>query len=145
MKAIPEFKRGKLIASHPAWDIYEAKPQQHLSLQLKRPTFAAGDVIGLPFDTKRYGILHNWFQFGSSVSYALQYNEDPISAYAQSYAKREKTHWLNLLPSVVCDTQKEKEIRVACDWDAEIIFEGRLFKITKAPNSNADLKDITKP
>jgi hypothetical protein len=139
MPNVPKFKLGALLHSFPAWDIYEAAPRMHYDLQVARPTFMACDVVGLPYATKRHGILHHWFTFGSAVSYALEYREDPIEAHSKAVENGHLTHWLNTLPTTLTSDTLPKEDRVAVDWGDEVIFEGKLFKIMRAPNNNANL------
>lgn len=139
MPNVPEFKRGDLIESHPAWDIYRANPTMHLGLDLKRPVFRDEEIVGLPFETRLYGTMYHWFRFGSVISYALKHDEDPLNSYRQTLERGQKTHWLNPCATILSDTPTAKESRVACDWAEEIIFEGRLFTIEKDFNNNAKL------
>jgi hypothetical protein len=139
MPNVAKFKLGALLHSFPAWDIYEAAPRLHLDLQVARPTFKSGDIVGIPFQTKNHGTLHNWFKFGSAVSYALAYCEDPIAAYSRCLKDGHPTHFLSKMPTVLTSDTHDKETRVAVDWGDEVIFEGMLFKIMQAPNSNAKL------
>jgi hypothetical protein len=139
MPNVPEFKRGALLHSFPAWDIYEAKPRWHYDLQVSRPTFSYEDLVGVPFQTERHGTLHQWFRFGSTVSYALANCEDPIAFYQKDLNSGAKTHWLTTMPASLTSDTQDKEIRVSVNWGDEVIFEGKLFRITEAPNHNANL------
>jgi hypothetical protein len=49
------------------------------------------------------------------------------------------THWVNTIPTVLTSDTQDKENRVSVNWGDEVIFEGKLFKIAKAPNDNATL------
>jgi hypothetical protein len=43
------------------------------------------------------------------------------------------------MPTTVTSDTLPREDRVAVDWGDEVIFEGKLFKIMRAPNNNANL------
>lgn len=135
-------KPGALIADHPAWSIHEPTPQQSYALGINRPIFRAGDVIGLPWETRRYGTQHRWYRFGSCASYALQYDHCPIRSYERAKRKGHKTHWLNAEATVLTDRPSPKETRIGLNWGDEVVFEGRLFRIEKAPNNNAALVEV---
>lgn len=141
-------KTGAIIQDHPAFEIRRAVAKQHHGLDAEYPQFRAGDILGLPFETARYGTMYHWFIFGSVASYALQYNECPIEAVAkvQERIARGETghqlHWLNPTGSMLTAEARAKETRVALDWGDWLIFEGRIFEVTKAANNNATLREV---
>ncbi len=136
-------KTGAILQDHPAFEIRAAVPERHLGLKADLPIFRAGDMVGLPFETARYGTMYHWFTFGSAASYALQYGECPISAYQDAQAKGHKTHWLNATPTTITAEARAKETRVAVGWDDKVIFEGRIFEIVREANQNAGLREVT--
>jgi hypothetical protein len=142
---IPDFKKGELIASYPAWDIYRAKPRIYLGFRegISRPIFSANDILGLPFETQRYGTMYHWFTFGSVASYALHCDKCPIEAWCKARARGHKLYWLNPNGSILTAEKRAKEDRVALDFEDEIIFEGHLFRIVKEANQNAGLVEVS--
>lgn len=133
---------GDLIADYPAWSIHKPVPVICYGLNITRPKFRANQIIGLPWPTTRYGDQHHWYMFGSCASYALQYDDCPIRSYEGAKRRGHKTHWLNPMPAVLSNTPDPKSQRVGLSWGDEIVFEGRLFRIDKASNKNADLIEI---
>lgn len=99
-------------------------------------------MIGLPFKSASYGIIHSWFLFGSVASYSLQYHECPIKAFHTAAAHGHKLHWLTTLPVTLSNDRREKEQRIGMNFGDRVIFEGRIFEIVTEPNGNAGLREI---
>jgi len=141
---IAEYQKGELIQSHPEFDIYAAKPTLNYDLKFSLPHFKAGDEVGLPFDTAKYGILYHWFMFGSAASFALENYGDPIASYQKELERGHKTHWLITLPTTISNRAPEKIDKLACKWSEKVLFEGRCFTIEKTFNGNANLVPVRK-
>lgn len=135
-------KTGTILQDHPAFEIRAAAPERHSGLKADLPIFRAGDLVGLPFETARYGTMYHWFTFGSAASYALAYAECPIRAHQDAQAKGHKTHWLNASPTTITAEARAKETRVAVEWGDKVIFEGRIFEIVREANQNAGLREV---
>lgn len=133
----------EVIQDHPAYSIHKPVPTRHFDLDREVVKIYADDIIGLPFDSTRHGTMYHWFRVGSVVSYALAYCEDPIATYARAKEKGHNLHWLNAMAVSITNQRRAKERRVGMSWGDEVAFEGRLFRIEKAPNQNARLVDIT--
>lgn len=139
---VPDYMKGELIQSHPAYDIYAAKPHLHYGTKLTVPIFSAGDEIGLPFETAKYGTMYKFFQFGSVVSFALENYSEPLNAYQQAVERGHKTHWLITLATSISNPPPPKVDKLACNWGDIVMFEGRAFSIKKTSNGNAELVTV---
>lgn len=137
-------KTGAIIQDHPAFEIRAAVAEQHHGVKSTLPIFRAGDLVGLPFETARYGTMYHWFAFGSAASYALAYAECPIAAFNQAKDRGHKTHWLNTQPVTITSDARAKETRVAVGWGDKVIFEGRIFEVVREPNQNAGLREVVR-
>ena len=137
-----QFQKGEMIADYPAWTIYRAAPRKSWALGIDRPIFRDSDIIGLPWDSRRYGTMHHWYRFGSVASFALKSDDCPIRSVNRAKEHGHKLYWLNPEPTVLTNDRRPKEERVALEWGDEVVFEGRLFRIEKAPNQNAELVEV---
>lgn len=133
----------EIIADFPAYTIVKPVSRRSFALDVTRPTFCAGDVIGIPIQSWSHGELYHFFRFGSVASYALEYGECPIKAYNWLVENGHQTHWLNAEAVMITAKAREKETRAGLNFGDEVIFEGRLFRIDPAPNNNAKLTEIT--
>lgn len=136
-------RTGNLIADYPAWSVHEPVAQKIHHLDVSLPIFQAGDILGLPYVSERYGILYHWFRFGSVVSFALDSIECPIRAFENALKAGHKTHWLNPEPVVLSNTQAPKESRIAMNFGDQLIFEGRIFELAPDWNQNVKLVERT--
>lgn len=133
---------GEVIADYPAFSIHKPAGKTALFGDVRLPVFAAGETVGLPFKSARYGVLYHWFKFGSVASYSLQYHECPIKSYELAQLRGHKLHWLTTLPTSLTSDRRAKEERIAMKFGDRVIFEGRVFEIQVAPNQNAELREI---
>lgn len=133
---------AEIIADFPAWTIIRAKPRFHYGLKVELPTFKAGDIVGLPFESRNHGIMHHWFRFGSVISYALENDECPMAAMAKTVERGHNRYWLNPVSSMLMSERSPKEVRPAISWSERIAFQGRIFTVRPAANSNAELVEV---
>ena len=83
------------------------------------------------------------FHPGSVVSYAMKHKDCPIEAIDQARERGEKTHWLNGVALVISNPPTIYETpRVRIAFGDRVVFEGRIFEVTRAPNRNASLREI---
>ena len=81
--------------------------------------------------------------FGSAASYALQYNDCPVEAYNRAIENGHETHWANLIAAVLTSEGRAPEpTKHDISIDDVVYFEGRLFAVKPANNSNVTLEPL---
>ncbi len=105
--------------------------------------FKHGEKVGLPVHSARYGLMYEFFRFGSVEGYAMEYGECPLEAAAKFEAAPNGPHyWLGAQAVCLHNGPKVQEVVIGLEWGQEVVFQGKRFKIEKAPNSNAKLVPI---
>lgn len=122
-----------IIADYPAYQIVAPEP---------RKEWKADETFAIAFESRRYGTLYHFFKLGSVVSYAMRYNECPIKAIERARERKHELHFAFALATVISSSPKPKETVVGLSWGDEIKFEGRTFKLVKAPNDNVRLQEV---
>jgi len=112
-------------------------PAYRIIAPLADRVFAA--KAGTEVKVKITGYEWRGFTFGSVVSSALRYNEDPITAYEKTVAKGEETHWLNQNATALVSHKVPQKTVVGLRLGDKVRFEGRDFILTPAPNGNITL------
>lgn len=80
------------------------------------------------------------FAPGSVVSYALQYNEDPIQAVAEAASRGHALRWINPCASVITSHKREPATLIEVTIGMKVRFEG--FIATIQPDHNNNLKFV---
>ena len=86
---------------------------------------------------------YNYFIANSVVSYAIEYNEDPIASVKQQQANGHPLHYL--IPE--CKTlsshpQPVKKVDHKIEVGQVVYFQGKHFEIVEQNNNNLGLKEI---
>lgn len=126
----------KIVADYPAYTVIDRKPATGVQ------TIKAGEILGCGFMSRRYGIMYRQFKAGSVVSYALESGGDPIEAVQDAQKRGEKMHWINATSTSITAHQRAKYEVTLVEEGQLVRFEGRTFKIVKAPNENLDLQEV---
>jgi hypothetical protein len=124
------FKKDTIVKSYPAFNIVTREAHNHYETEgVQAINISSNEVMT---DSK---MLHGW-RFNSSASYALENNNCPIAAYQKSLDRGEKTHWISSCAVTISATSQDLSDRILIQDGDVVRFEGRLFTIAKAPNSN---------
>lgn len=93
-----------------------------------------------------YGdVLYNdksTYEVGSVVGYMLETGHDPIAAVDRARERKHKLHWINARAASITSYRRAQERVVQVDFDATYKFEGRIFRIRKAPNKNLEFEPV---
>ena len=127
------------IADFPAYRIYKAYAGRK---------FKHGDKIAIPFESRSHGTLYHFFTLGTVAGYAIQNGEDPVEAIErckQHMIERpydgHKLYWANANAVVISNMKMEKEEVPGFNFGDEIILQGKVFVLERAPNNNVKLKE----
>lgn len=126
------FKKQTLVATFPAYDIFEREAGRDGIVNI-----TADDTLGL--EKRGY---YKTFSPGSVVSYALQYNEDPIAAVEAARAKRHALHWINARGAMLTAHDRPKETLVLVRYGMKVRFEGLIATIEADHNDNLKLVPV---
>lgn len=121
------YTKQELIESFPAYDVFEREADRdgHVNITAK-------DTLGLKSNKGFY-----WtYSPGSVVSYALDYNEDPIEAIQDAKSRGHQLHWINQNSTVLSSHARAKEKLVAVHIGMLVRFEGLIATIEKDHNNN---------
>lgn len=127
------------IADFPAYRIYKAYDGRK---------FRHGERIALPFESARYGTQWHFFTLGSVEGYAIQNGECPHEAlarhlkFAEELKDGRERFWANANAVCIHNGPKTKEEVPGFAWGDVITFQGRNFRLDKAPNSNVKLVEV---
>jgi len=124
------YQKKTVIASYPAYNVVTLDEIEPGFINLK-----SGDKIISPNHLSK-------FQINSVVSYALQYNEDPIKSYNDAIERGHETHYIIALGSSLTARKFAKKIYIEVAVGQKIIFEGKKFEVIAANNDNRKLKEI---
>lgn len=131
------FTKQTKVAACPAYDVFrrEADPR------VGAINITVADTLGIKVGSGERTFYRSYSP-GSAASYALQYNECPIAAYQRAVEKGHPTHWLNQDATVICDSEREREVVIEIELGMRVCFEGRIFEIRSTFNNNLDLVAI---
>jgi hypothetical protein len=128
---------SEVLFSCPAFDIY--KPYEGRK-------FKHGDVIALPFQSQRYGVMWHKFALGSIVGYAIERGECPIAELERFKENVKlyphnghKEYWANSMAVSIHNGPYVHERFAGFAWGDVIVFQGHKFKLEKANNQNVKL------
>lgn len=124
------YKKSYVVAKYPAYTV------------VKRDTISNNGVVyyNLVARDKLITKKHlGTYTVGSVVSYALEYNENPIEEYNRCVANGHATHWINSDGATISNMKKDPYDVIEVDYGDVVMFEGVLFTIEKAPNNNLKL------
>uniref|UniRef100_A0AAU8HYA3 Uncharacterized protein n=1 Tax=Rhizobium phage IG49 TaxID=3129228 RepID=A0AAU8HYA3_9CAUD len=124
--------KAKIIVSFPAYTIVSPA---HNKLR-------HGESIMVEFDAIRGGTIWREFKVGTVASYAIEYFECPIKAVERAKANGHELHYAFGMGVSITSHKRDHEIKKGFRFGDEIILEGYVFEIVKAPNSNIALKMV---
>jgi hypothetical protein len=100
------------------------------------------ELVGMIKHTRNGDAFIEEFRMGSVVSYALRYGVCPIAAVERAKGFGHDLHWISGTATVLSNSPQARRRVIEVAIGQTITFEGRLFEITKQPNSNLGLKFI---
>jgi hypothetical protein len=107
------------------------------------PAYAPSDVIALPYESARHGVLWDKFMLGDVMSYALSYGEDPFAAVQQAVERGHKVYWANKCAvSISNSAPAQKPVYFGQKLGDVIQYAGKLFKLVPAANQNVELVEV---
>lgn len=121
------YLKQDLIASFHAYDVFERAADYTGFVNI-----TAQDTLGL--DSGR-GFFRTYSP-GSVVSYALQYNEDPIAAVERAQKRGELLRWINANATCISANRQAREVLVQVRIGMRVRFEGLLATIEADHNNN---------
>lgn len=95
-------------------------------------TYSDGDVIAIPRQTPRHGVLWSFYTLGSVAGCAIEYGECPVKAIERATERGHELWWANLNATSISSQQRAKPTRPGHAWGDEIQFHGRIFRLVKA-------------
>lgn len=128
------FKKQALIESSPAYDVFKREACRIDGLV----QITAGELLGL----KKPRGYYKAYEINSVVSYALEYNEDPIAAVERAKGRGEKLQWINARASVLSASEMPREQLIAVELGMVICFEGVASRIEADFNDNLKLVPV---
>ena len=131
------FKKDRVTRSFPAYDIVEREPDDAGFINL-----TANELLGFEYKTRNYGYQFRQHRIGSVVSYALEYNEDPVEAYNRAKAKGHQTHWINACAVSITNGWRERYSLVEVKEGTRVRFEGLLATVERDGHENLKLVPI---
>lgn len=125
----------KIIAEFPAIRVFEMP-------EFKRNRIRHNDKFVVMYQSSSYGMLPRVYTFGSVFGYAVENGDDVLDRYLRAKANGHKIHWANADDVVLHDGPKTQVDRYALQFGDMISFEGKKYRIDKAPNDNVALTEI---
>lgn len=129
-------QRFEILQDYPAYSIHKAPA--HCLCDV--PVIRAGEpiMVNIP------GRFGGWKKFapGSVVSYALQYDDDPIACYERSKELGHKLKWLNACAVSITKEARAKEAYFGFEIGDIVSFEGEKFELIVEANQNVGLKPV---
>lgn len=107
--------------------------------------YAHGDVIALPYVSRRGDVLVNFYKLGSAAGYARQYGEDEQAAVDRAMQHGHKLFWANSMGVSLHNGPHQQVARPAHRLGDVIQFEGAAFRLVAAPNDNVELEAVVEP
>ena len=126
------YKKDTIFGRFPAYDIVERECDRDGFVNITH-----GESLGL--HRKWY---YQEFKPGSVVSYALEYNNDPLAAVERAKANGHELHWINACATCITAHKQERRTLVLVTLGMRVRFEGLLATIEEAPNDNLRLAPI---
>ncbi len=124
----------RMLHEFPAYKIMEAEAGKR---------WKDGDEFAVMFDSS-YGPLARFYRFGSAIGYAIQNGNDPLKAYERAVKLGHDTHYAFPLATVIHSGPKDpQKTRIALKHGDVILFQDKLFTLTKVPNNNVNLVPVT--
>jgi Na+/H+-translocating membrane pyrophosphatase len=121
------FIKQALVESFPAYNVFEREQDSNGFINI-----TSQDILGV----KHPKGFYRTYSPGSVVSYALQYNEDPIQAVADAKQRGHALHWINGRGACLTAEKRAAETVVAVTIGMKVRFEGLLATIEADFNSN---------
>jgi len=122
---------AKKVASTAQYDIFARVPKEFGTVIRHGEVLATAMNGGWEF-----------FTAGSAMSYALEYDEDPIAAFDRCIKNGHAVHWINQNATVISADKPEARRAYVIAVGMMVIFEGRQFEIVREANRNLGLKFI---
>lgn len=129
------FTTENLIVDYPAYAIYKTP-------EWRKAKMIDGMEFGMPFESARYGTQYHFFQIGSVAGSAVKRGDDPIAAIERAKANGHELHFVFGLSVSITSHKRDKEQKLALNWGDIIGFEGKRYKLVKAPNQNVGLEEV---
>lgn len=126
----------KVIADFPALRVLEMP-------EFRRQRITHGQEFAIMFPRiSGKGEIPYMFKFGSVFGYAVEHSDDPMQAYQRAVHRDHKLYWAIKQAVVIHNGPKEKRDVMCLAFGDEITFEGRKFRLVKAPNDNVSLVPV---
>lgn len=122
-----------IIADFPAYSIHAAPAGK---------VWQAGEVFGVSYTRRDGSTGYRFYRLGSVASYSMKNNACPIKALDRAREHGHKLHWANAETVVLTAHKRAKEQRYGLDLGDVIEFEGRKFRLDRAPNDNVNLVEV---
>lgn len=122
-----------VLADYPAYTIIETPAYL---------TFKHGMKFAIPFQSQRHGTLWHFFTLGSVFGYAVHNGDDVLKNYERAVERGHKLWWANADAVVISNQKEEKKTIFGQNYGDVIKFEGKLFRLDKAPNNNVALVQV---
>lgn len=122
----------RLIDDYPAYAIVADKDREYQD----------GETIAVPFQSRHHGKLYSFYKLGSVATYARKHGEDVDAAIAREKAIGGKLYYAFGLGASLTAWQRPKEVVPGFEIGDIIRFEGKRFRIDRAPNNNVELVEV---
>lgn len=123
----------KIVASYPAYDIVEAPVHTLTGL----PILKDGDTLSL----KERNHLGS-YTIGSVASSAIADGSCPYEARERALGFGHDLYFIFANAACITAHEREKETHIEVHYGMEVLFEGVVFTIEKAPNNNLKLVKV---
>lgn len=123
----------RLIDDYPAYAIVADKGREYQD----------GEKIAVPYQSLRHGKLYSFYQLGSVEAHARKRGEDPDAAVARERSlPNGKLYYAFGLGASLTAWERPKEVVPGFEIGDTIRFEGKRFRIDRAPNNNVELVEV---
>jgi hypothetical protein len=104
--------------------------------------FKDGDQIAVPYESRHYGTMFDFFTLGTVIGYAVRNGDDPIECLKRATENGHKLYWANK-NSVCLHNGPRVQIEVpGFNVGDTIHLQGKTFRLDRAPNQNIELVEI---
>jgi hypothetical protein len=134
------YTKSNVVEEFPAYVVVKRETVKGYYKDGKRVDFELteivdGDILGLK-KHNRLGDYYKEYSPGSVVSYALQYNEDPIVAVEHAKAHGHKLHWINGCGVALTAHEQAQRTLVKVEIGMFVRFQGLVATIEEDFNDN---------
>mgnify|MGYP000689959173 CR=1 FL=1 len=133
---------NEILATFPAYTILRPKLYVAPCDPRELPELTSGIAFRIPFQTKNHGIMWHGFIPGSVVSSCIEHRICPVRGIDRARERGRDLHWINAEPVEVTAKIRPHEYVEGLNFGDLVRFEGRVFRLDPAPNSNVALADV---